>query len=46
MTIEFLACNIKDIDQNLDILEDVVLLTLEELLHEKVLTTAIPETQH
>ena len=43
MSLEVFACHIKNIDQNFNILEDMLSLTLEKLLHEKVLTSAIPK---
>lgn len=38
--------DIKDKDQHLNILENVLPLRLEVLLHEHVLTTAVPESQY
>lgn len=43
MTFELFARHLENIDQDLHVFEDVLSLTLEELLHEHVLTTAIPE---
>lgn len=46
MALEVLARDVEYIDKHLDILEDVLPLALEELLHEEILTTAIPKREH
>lgn len=46
VTIEVFACDVKDIDQHLYVLEDVFSLGLEVLLHKKVLTTTVPERKN
>lgn len=40
------ALDIKNINKHGDIPEDVVLLRLEILLHERLLTAAVPKIQH
>ena len=46
MALEVLARDIEYIDKYLNVLEDVLSLTLEELLHEEVLTSTIPKREN
>ena len=46
MALEILARHIEDVDEHFHVFEDVLSLALEELLHEEVLTSTIPEGQH
>lgn len=43
VALKVFAGNVKDIDQNLHVLKNVLTLRQEELLHEKILTTTIPK---
>lgn len=44
--LEVLARHVKDVDEHLHVLEDVLSLAVEDLLHEEILATAIPESQN
>ena len=46
MALEDLACHIENIDKDLYTGEDVISLREEELLHEGILTTAIPKRKY
>jgi len=46
VALKVFTCYIEDVNEHLDIFEDVFPLALEELLHEKILTAAIPKRQH
>jgi len=46
MALEIFARNIKYVNENFHVLEDVLSLTLKELLHEEILTSAIPKGQN
>lgn len=46
VTREVLAGDVKDKDQNLHVFKNVLSLTLKILLHEHILTSTVPKTQH
>mgnify|MGYP006952534070 CR=1 FL=1 len=46
MALKIFTGNIEYIDQHLYVFENVLSLTLEKLLHEKILTSTIPYGQH
>lgn len=46
VVVQLPALHIEHIDQHLDVPEDVVLLRRKVLLHERLLTAAVPQVQH
>jgi hypothetical protein len=46
VALEVLARDVKHVDEHLHVLEDVLSLAVEDLLHEEILATAIPQSQN